>query len=163
MNYFRYLDLKLSLFIGTVMLLSACGQEPAPEGMMTCDAIRLSIEELGEAKKAVDRSQETVNLTFAQTQKTVTPSTAELERFEGVANRLLSVFKDQSNRGECAMPGYKTSISLPQRPAIVRDLDQYRSQVKAWKAEIETVELEAFNEFRREIPTLCNDVSGLCL
>ena len=48
------------------------------------------------------------------------------------------------------MPGYKTSISLPQRPAIVRDLDQYRSQVKAWKAEIETVELEAFNEFRRE-------------
>lgn len=120
---------KTSLFfIGCVMtVVAGCGQEPASVGMMQCNDLRTTLEELRGLRPIVEAEihQEKSPIT-RQTFETLPPSDAYLA-YEAKAQQVIAVVtQPAANKGECSMGDYKTSVQVPQKPEIEGHLKRFR-------------------------------------
>ncbi len=110
------------------LLLGACGQEPATVGMMQCNDLRLTLEELRVLRPEIEKEIETKKSPITQETGDTIPDSDLMKQYEAKAQQVINLVSNPgANKGECSMGDYKTSVQVPQKPEIEGHLKRFRA------------------------------------
>ena len=106
---------------------AGCGQEPASVGMMQCNDLRMTLEELRTLRPIVEAEIRKEEYLFSEETADTLPASEAYLAYEAKAQQVIDLVTQPAvNKGECSMGDYKTSVQVPQKPEIEGHLHRFR-------------------------------------